>query len=74
MGERVLAEEGVVPRERVVRMYVVAFGRPPTDEELADALAFLEEQGKQYGRADDARAWTDLCHVLFNVKEFIFVN
>ena len=29
---------------------------------------------KEYGKADDPRAWADLCHVLFNVKEFIFLN
>ena len=34
----------------------------------------LEQQGKEYGKADDPRAWADLCHVLFNVKEFIFLN
>ena len=31
-------------------------------------LAYLDAQG------GDSRAWADLCHVLFNVKEFIFVN
>jgi hypothetical protein len=72
-ARRVLAEAGS-PTERVARMYVAAFGRPPTDGETADALAFLEEQGRQYRRADDPRAWADLCHVLMNVKEFIFVN
>ena len=52
-----------------------AFGRPPTDDGTADALAFLDEQGDalRHG-ADDPRAWADLCHVLFNVKEFIFIN
>jgi hypothetical protein len=54
-------------------MYVAAFGRPPLDLELNEALEFLQEQGKQYGRPDDVRAWADLAHVLMNVKEFIFV-
>jgi hypothetical protein len=48
-------------------MYAQAFARPPTDKELADALAFVERQ-------PDERAWADFGHVLFNVKEFIFVN
>jgi hypothetical protein len=73
-AKRTLAEPGRTPRERVVGLYVEAFGRPPGDGELADALAFIKEQGEQYGRPDDPRAWTDLCHVLVNVKEFIFVN
>jgi hypothetical protein len=42
--------------------------------EQAEALAFVEEQGRQYGQPDDPRSWTDLGHVLFNVKEFIFIN
>src|SRR5262249_37928803 len=73
-GGGVLAEPGLTSRERVSRMYVTAFGRPPTATELDEALAFLAEQGKEYGRPDDVRAWGDLCHVLLNVKEFIFIN
>jgi hypothetical protein len=73
-AKRTLAEPGRTPAQRVAALYVEAYGRPPGDGELADALAFLKEQGEQYGRPDDPRAWTDLCHVLVNVKEFIFVN
>jgi hypothetical protein len=72
-SKRVLAEPNRTAEQRVTGMYVTAFGREPTREELADALAFLEEQSKEYGKADDPRAWADLAHVLFNVKEFIFV-
>ncbi len=72
-AKRVLAEPDRTPDQRVVGMYVTAFGREPTAEELADALKFVEEQGREYGKADDPRAWADLAHVLFNVKEFIFV-
>jgi hypothetical protein len=73
-SKRALAEPGRTPKERVTGMYMTAFGRPPTETEVADALTFLDEQAKEYGKADDPRAWADLCHVLFNVKEFIFVN
>ena len=73
-ARRVLAEPGLTAGGRVVKMYVTAFGREPAADELAEALAFLEGQGREYGRVDDPRAWADLCHVLFNVKEFIFVN
>lgn len=73
-AKRALAEPGPTTEERVRRLYVSAFGRSPSEGELADALAFLAEQAKTYGKPDDPRAWTDLCHVLFNVKEFIFVG
>jgi hypothetical protein len=74
-ARRILAEPATAPAQRVCRMYVDAFGRPPTAVELAEALAFLEEQGRNNGGAvNDHRAWADLGHVLFNVKEFIFLN
>jgi hypothetical protein len=73
-AQRALAEPGRTPRRRVTGLYVEAFGRPPSAGELDDALDFLNEQGRQYGRADDPRAWMDLCHVLINVKEFIFLD
>jgi hypothetical protein len=72
-ARRVLAEPGQSDRQRVARMYESGFGRLPTETELDEALAFLAEQGKEYGRTDE-RAWADLAHVLFNVKELIFVN
>jgi hypothetical protein len=40
---------------------------------LADIAAFVEEQARQYGTVDDPRVWADVGHVLFNVKEFIFL-
>jgi hypothetical protein len=74
-ARRILAEPATAPAQRVCRMYVDAFGRPPTAAELAEAIAFLDEQGRNYGGAvNDCRAWADLGHVLFNVKEFIFLN
>ena len=55
-------------------MYESAFGRPPTKDELAAAAEFLAEQAKEYGKPDHPKAWADLAHVLFNAKEFIFVE
>ncbi len=63
---------------RIETMYLLAFARRPTEEERAAALTFLDQQGKELNLApDDARnhpqTWADLCHVMFNVKEFVFV-
>jgi hypothetical protein len=67
---RVREEAGDRPRREVLgRMYLAAFGRPPTDDEAAAACRFLDAAG-----FDDAQSWADLAHVLFNVKEFIYVN
>jgi hypothetical protein len=60
--------------DRIRGMYVSAFGRPPTAEEEQNALAFLAEQSRQYPSGEPLRPWADLAHVLFNVKDFIFVE
>ena len=72
---RVLREPDSSDRERVTRMYLEAFARPPSAEELDDAIAFIQLQREQYRDADqDVHPWADLGHVLVNVKEFIFVQ
>ena len=72
-AKRVQAAPGSA-EDRVRGMYAVAFGRPPTKDELAAATEFLAEQSKEYGKPDHLKAWSDLAHVLFNAKEFIFVE
>ena len=84
-AKRVLAEDALpqsgssaTPERRVDRMYRGAFARPPTEAEVADAVAFLDAQGAELGiepskRRDDLRVWADLAHVLMNVKEFVYI-
>ncbi|MBI1375574.1 MAG: DUF1553 domain-containing protein [Phycisphaera sp.] len=73
-AKRVLAEGGTA-EQRVERMYTQAYARRPSQAELADALGFVDAQAKALNaKPDDPRVWTDLCHVMMNVKEFIFVN
>jgi hypothetical protein len=70
---RVLKMQDRSDRQRVLDMYVTALGRPPEDSEEQAALDFLG-QATGSSAANDPRAWADLAHVLFNVKEFIFVQ
>ena len=61
--------------QRVRIAYQLAFGRLPDQQEMDTATTFLATQAKVYGEAQPGeKAWSDLCHGLFNVKEFIFVN
>jgi hypothetical protein len=62
--------------QRVRQMYLTAFSRPPTEGEMAGATAFLDGQRALYPakHAADERVWADFAHVLFNVKEFIYLN
>ncbi len=79
-AERSLKEgPDLTPEQRIERLYLDAFTRLPSAAEQAENLAFLREQAKSYNLPADgwtkhAQVWTDLCHVLFNVKEFVFVK
>ncbi len=72
-ARRVVAQNSEA-KDRLRSMYVSAFGRPPTVAEEENALQFLDEQSRQYPAGESLRPWADLAHVLFNVKEFIFIN
>jgi hypothetical protein len=73
-ARRVL-DQGGPAQERIAGMYRSAFARPPTVGEVDACLAFLERQAQLAGgKTDDLAVWTDLAHVLFNAKEFIFLG
>jgi hypothetical protein len=76
-AERILGNDRAAagsPRARLAALYETALGRLPSDQETAAGLAFLAAAAQAYAGPDDPRAWADLCHVLINVKEFIYVN
>jgi len=54
--------------ERFNGMFLAAFGRKPRADELKQVQRFLMQQD------DEPKAWADLAHTLFNVKDFIFVK
>lgn len=56
-------------KQKVAQMFLGAFARVPSEEESSQALAFLKAESD-----DPAQAWWDLCHVIFNKKEFIYLN
>ena len=66
-AKAILAKPGTVA-ERIGAMYSSALGRSPTTTELETCSEFLKGQDK------DEKAWADLGHMLFNVKEFIYVR
>jgi mono/diheme cytochrome c family protein len=74
-AERALDDDEAPARERVERLYRSAFARAPTPGEANAALAFVLEQSERHGVPPDApEPWADLCHVLLNTKEFVFVR
>jgi hypothetical protein len=78
-AKRLLAQQKLDTPGRIKSMYRQAFGRRPSEQEVAAASGFLVEQGRRYGLNNDEgtadpRVWSDLCHVMFNAKEFIYIN
>ena len=76
---RRLAPDGKTPPDAAITAgYLHALARPPSAEELADALAFIRVQTASYqaaGRPDAShRALADFCQVLFCLNEFIYVD
>lgn len=67
-------------RLRVRHIYERALCREPDAEELDWAEAFFAHQVQQYedqgDRVDVSRqlAWADLCHIMFNLAEFMYVR
>ena len=70
-GQRVAAMEAE-PAEKVRLMFLTAFSRAPEESEQAEAVAFITEQ-LTAGTSPET-AWSELAHVLFNVKEFIYLK
>jgi hypothetical protein len=59
--------------DRLSRLYETAFARLPSSEERQLAKEFLRS-ATSIGQSGNERAWDELCHVLLNVKEFLYVN
>ena len=63
---------------RVRSMYRDALGRQASEEEVERGLEFVKNQTallQEAGEPDsELQAWADLCHVVFNLKDFIFVR
>jgi hypothetical protein len=67
-AERVQREAEDREEDFIEHAFQLALGRPPGEHEMAAASEFLK-------RADDrAAALTDLCHSLFTVNEFMYVD
>ena len=75
---RVLNDGGMSREEQVNRAYKLAYSRQPDESERTSALEFLQRQSAvlaRSGNTDATRAaLTDLCHMLLNSNEFVYIN
>ncbi|MDG1897662.1 MAG: PSD1 and planctomycete cytochrome C domain-containing protein [Fuerstiella sp.] len=69
---RLLAEQLPTPEDVLGAAWHQLFGRPATSEELAPLLEFSGAADQNGGL--DVNTLTEVCHVLLNSKEFIFLH
>ena len=68
----VLSDERAGVERRIAKAFRMALGRMPADQDIVAVRALLEAAGSE-GKALRS-AWVDVCHVLLNTNEFIYVN
>lgn len=56
--------------EKIEALYMQAFARPPSPEEVEQIRVFLESPESKSSEQD---RWASVCHAIINAKEFIFV-
>ena len=61
--------------ERIRQLFLAAFSRPPSEIEIGKCRATLREvNGSSEHESGTVEAWTEVCHALFGVKEFMYVR
>jgi hypothetical protein len=85
-AQRVLLEAGLDPADGARRAFWLAFGRAPSQTELAACTdhvtagiaAYRRDLGASLGKEvllePELRAWTDVCLVLLNANEFLYLE
>lgn len=63
------------PDQRLIQAFRDGYAREPTTEELEMLQQFLSDHAQlRNSGADHPSLWSDLCHLLINKKEFIFLR
>ena len=73
-SKRLLSDDSKTPRQRLGRMFIQAFCRSATGQELKLWTDALESFSKHENVMNDRMAWTEVAHALFNTKEFIHIR
>ena len=79
LAEKLLGLPGVDDAGRVRELYSLAYGRPPSDEEVSQALGYLKLYGDRLTTKIPEKnkrmiaVWQSLCQVLFASNEFVFI-
>jgi hypothetical protein len=77
-AKRVREAAGAAPDAQIQSAYRIALSRPPTARELKSGLEFLDKRRANHAAkpASDSEllALTDLCNVILNLNEFVYVQ
>ena len=80
MADVVVTAAGHRSGRQVEEVFWRALARSPSADELTECVAFLERQTASHTRREPGsvsareRAVADLCHVMFNLNEFVYVD
>jgi hypothetical protein len=72
LAKRVSNDAGMSAESRVERAYRLVYARAPKADETAAAVAFLKRHQPVAG--SEQAAFVDLCHMLLNSNEFVYMN
>ena len=78
MAEKLIGLEELSFSEKVEWIYIRAFSRKPTPEEVQKAKDFMAkirtmEHENQLDIDEELSLWKEYCHSIFNLKEFIYL-
>jgi hypothetical protein len=76
--KRLGLEAGNNTTNRLTRLYLLLFGRPPQRHEISVAMTFLNHASREIvpaqGEADTEAAWLQYCQALLCANEFVYVD
>jgi hypothetical protein len=67
-----LAKDARPDQEKVTELFLWAFARKPTDEDMAAALGHLKRMEEKHGGAGKKIGYENIVWALLNTKEFVF--
>ncbi len=78
MAQKLLEQKSLSFNEKIEWIYMHAFSRKPTEEEIGNASKFIKqlEEMKKANNNDadfDLEIWKEYCHSIFNLKEFLYL-
>ena len=80
MAERLFTEEPSDDATRVIRAWQLSYSRPPSTDEIAFSLKYVDAYTRHYkskfpDRSDvEMRSWQSLCRAIMAANEFLFVE